>query len=309
MALESPYYSYVPTRWVTILVLVLFTVSTVIHIGQAAHYRTWWLFTTLVVAGLAEIAGWGARVHSSIQPANYAAYLILMISTSLAPTFIVAANLIILGRIITQVGTHYSRIPPRLYAIIFCSADAITLAIQGAGCGMSMSGAAQSDLVTANHGARIMLSGICIQLGIMFVYAFFALEFFVRYARDLPVRRLETQTLESLKSPKARMTPNLQMMTRVLILSTILLLTRNIYRVIEFKNGWSGKIISTEFYFNVFDGAMIILAMYVMNLVHPGHFLEPEQSLPYGDASWLEIKDEYSSKSSMGSFFTHATLR
>lgn len=29
--------------------------------------------------------------------------------------------------------------------------DAITLAIQGAGCGMSMSGAAQSDLVTANH--------------------------------------------------------------------------------------------------------------------------------------------------------------
>jgi hypothetical protein len=28
MALESPYYNYVPTRWVTVLLLGLFTVST-----------------------------------------------------------------------------------------------------------------------------------------------------------------------------------------------------------------------------------------------------------------------------------------
>jgi RTA1 like protein len=37
-----------------------------------------------------------------------------MITTSLAPTFIVAANFIILGHIIRRVGPQYSRIPPKM---------------------------------------------------------------------------------------------------------------------------------------------------------------------------------------------------
>jgi hypothetical protein len=44
---------------------------------------------------------------------------------------------------------------------------------------------------------------------------------------------------------------------------------------------------------DVLDGAMIVLAIYVMNIVHPGLFLEKVQTFPvYGDTSWIDFEDE-----------------
>jgi hypothetical protein len=68
------------------------------------------------------------------------------------------------------------------------------------------------------------------------------------------------------------------------------------YRVVEFANGWTGKVISTQWVFSawsffsflfpnlivivvyadVFDGTMIVLAMYTLNLFHPGIYLRGE---------------------------------
>jgi hypothetical protein len=74
---------------------------------------------------------------------------------------------------------------------------------------------------------------------------------------------------------------------------------RTIYRVIEFADGWNGKVNSTQWLFSkswssfaapspalgvvqkyklmthaaVFDGIMITLAMYTLNIFHPGIFL------------------------------------
>jgi hypothetical protein len=67
-----------------------------------------------------------------------------------------------------------------------------------------------------------------------------------------------------------------------------------VYRTIELADGWNGRIISTEVYFSalnpissrrkivilskldVLDGAMVTMAMYALNIAHPG-FLLPEQ--------------------------------
>lgn len=51
---------------------------------------------------------------------------------------------------------------------------------------------------------------------------------------------------------------------------TILLLIRSIYRTIELSDGWTGTIISTQWLLNAFDGAMIVLATFTLNLLHPG---------------------------------------
>jgi hypothetical protein len=68
---------------------------------------------------------------------------------------------------------------------------------------------------------------------------------------------------------------------------------RAIYRTVELADGWNGKIISTQILFSTFlsrlfvnrahgkrffflvvlDGAMITLAMYTMNIAHPGLLL------------------------------------
>lgn len=59
----------------------------------------------------------------------------------------------------------------------------------------------------------------------------------------------------------------------------------SIYHIIELSTGWHGRIIQTEVYFNVLDGAMVILAIFTMNFAHPGRLLgtpRPEQRPKYG---------------------------
>jgi hypothetical protein len=43
---------------------------------------------------------------------------------------------------------------------------------------------------------------------------------------------------------------------------------------IALRNLWSLSLIGD--YADVFDGAMIVLAMYILNLVHPGTYLQDE---------------------------------
>jgi hypothetical protein len=44
--------------------------------GQAARYRLWWLFPTMVIAGTTEVAGWAARLYSSFKPLSFTPYLL-----------------------------------------------------------------------------------------------------------------------------------------------------------------------------------------------------------------------------------------
>jgi len=53
----------------------------------------------------------------------------------------------------------------------------------------------------------------------------------------------------------------------------ICLLIRSTYRMIELAGGWNGRVISTQWLFNVFDGSMIALAIFTLNLFHPGMLL------------------------------------
>lgn len=45
------------------------------------------------------------------------------------------------------------------------------------------------------------------------------------------------------------------------------------YRTIELVDGWEGRIIKNELYFNVMDGAMIVASMFCLNIFHPGRLL------------------------------------
>jgi hypothetical protein len=51
--------------------------------------------------------------------------------------------------------------------------------------------------------------------------------------------------------------------------STMCILTRNLYRAVELAQGWKGYLITHEVYFDVLDGSLMVLATVVFNLVHP----------------------------------------
>jgi len=57
---------------------------------------------------------------------------------------------------------------------------------------------------------------------------------------------------------------------------------RSIYRTIELADGWNGRIITTEWYFNVFDATPIVLAMVAINIFHPGRLISPPSATSEG---------------------------
>ncbi|KAI0051445.1 RTA1-domain-containing protein [Auriscalpium vulgare] len=267
-------YHYVPTEWVTIVFVVLFSISTIIHLGQMIRWRLWWLLPTVVLCGLLEIAGWSGRLWSSLNVDLRSPFMLQIVATIIAPTPLVAANFVLLGRIIRRLGPRYSRLGPKLYTTIFLTCDIIALIVQGGGGGIA-SGNSDSD---ARVGGNIMLGGIIFQLVAIICYAALAAEFLLRYVKDRPFERHNAPD-----QPRGRTDKHMKILLGGMSLMTLFILIRSVYRTIELADGWNGKVISTQVLFNVFDGAMVTLAMYTLNICHPGCLLHPEEQ--FQDAS------------------------
>ncbi|KAI0282480.1 RTA1-like protein [Russula aff. rugulosa BPL654] len=266
-------YNYIPTQWICITFLTLFGVSTFFHIVQAIHSRFWWLFPSAIFCGVLELAGWGGRLWSSHNPFIETPYIIQAVNLVVAPTPLVAANFILLGRIVRRLGPQYSRLTPRRYTIIFVSSDVIALLVQAMGAGIAGGSTSSGSQSQAHLGADIALGGIVFQLISIMAYCALAAEFLVRYTHDQPVRRSAPVQGEVLRG---RTDKRLHRMLQAMIIMTIFIVIRTIYRVVEFADGWNGKVISTQWVFNVFDGIMIVLAMYTLNIFHPGIYLRGE---------------------------------
>lgn len=185
----------------------------------------------------------------------------------IAPTPLVAANFIILGRIIRRLGPQYSRLTPRRYTVVFVSCDIISLLVQAIG--GSVASGTTSSVSQVNLGSHIALGGTIFQLVAIAVYCALAAEFLSRYARDRPVRLAQVPG----EVTRGVLDRSLKRMLYAMSAMSIFILIRTIYRVVEFVGGWNGKVNTTQWLFLVFDGIMITLAMLTLNIFHPGVFL------------------------------------
>jgi len=260
-------FGYVPTEWVCFIFLSLFGISTFLHIVQAVRFRLWWLIPSTIFCGFLELVGWSGRLWSSKDPALKMPFVIGVTSLIIAPTFLVAANFIILGRIIRRLGPQYSRLTPRRYMIIFVSCDIISLQVQAMGGVLASS--SQSSQSRIHLGSHIALGGTLLQLLAVLAYCALAAEFISRYSRDRPVRLAQVPS----EATRGVTDQALKRMLYALTAMTVFIVTRTLYRVVEFMGGRNGKVYTTEWYFLVFDGTMIALAMLTLNAFHPGVFL------------------------------------
>ncbi|KAF7317508.1 hypothetical protein MKEN_00837300 [Mycena kentingensis (nom. inval.)] len=268
-------YGYIPTEAVAIVFLVLFGISTALHTAQAAYYRVWWLFPTAVLCGLGELIGWGARLWSAINNNADMAFTIQISTTIIAPTPLLAAFFVIFARVVNQLGPHYSLIPGKYYGWIFVPCDMIALVVQGVGGGIAS--AADDNLEQANRGAKIMLGGIGFQFAVLVIFSVLLADFIVRVVRDAPWRAPVAGPGSEDVGKTTGMTRRTALVLGALAFSTTALFIRSVYRTIELNDGWLGRIIHTQVYFNVLDGAMVVLAIFTWNFVHPGVFLFPRK--------------------------------
>ncbi|KAH9057688.1 RTA1-domain-containing protein [Lactarius vividus] len=263
-------FGYVPTEWVCITFLAIFGISTFLHTVQAFYSRFWWLIPSAILCGFLELTGWSGRLWSSQNPFLDKPYIMQAVTLIIAPTPLVAANFILLGRIIRRLGPQYSRLTPRRYTIVFVSCDIISLVVQAIG--GSVASGTQTSTSQVNLGSNIALGGTVFQLVAIIVYCSCAAEFLTRYAYDRPIRSTGEATRGVMGRPLKRMLYAMSVMTAFIVVRTI-------YRVIEFVDGWNGKVNTTQWYFVVFDGIMIALAMLTLNAFHPGVYLRTSDYL------------------------------
>ncbi|KAF8317965.1 RTA1-like protein [Clavulina sp. PMI_390] len=285
-------YGYNPTLYVCALFVALFSLSTLVHLIQALWKRKWYLLPTVVIGGCGEIIGWSARLWSAKNVCNGTPFLMQISTTIISPTFLAAANFIVLGTIIKNTGPQYSRLAPNRYAIIFVGIDILALLVQAIGGGMASVAVTKSNSkADPNKGGHVMLVGIIIQLVEIFVYTALAADFFRNYAARRAVKdhSAKDKSAHNTADEKGQdelvengdvttvnggeMDTKTRWMSYGLVFSTVCLFIRAIYRTIELSNGWEGRIIHTQIYFNVLDGAMIVLSMYTINFLHPGFLL------------------------------------
>jgi len=61
---------------------------------------------------------------------------------------------------------------------------------------------------------------------------------------------------------------------RALLLNTLFILTHLSYRIAELSTGFGGKIMTTEVYFNVLNGTMVLLTMATLNILFSQSFTD-----------------------------------
>ncbi|KAF8326222.1 RTA1 like protein-domain-containing protein [Cantharellus anzutake] len=226
MSVEPSYtpYGYAPTLWICTLFLALFSLSTIIHLGQALWCRRWYLILTLVLGGIGEIIGWSGRLWSAKNVSSYTAFLVQISTRIFSLTFLSAENFIVLGEIVNRLGPQYSLISARAYAFIFLSVDLVALV--GLGGGIA---SATADFINGdpNIGGHIML--------------------FDAFHWSTPSSMPSEKNPEAMSGREyASLTPRIASMLCGLGINSVLLLIRAVYRTIELSNGWDGSIIQTE---------------------------------------------------------------
>ncbi|KAI0692777.1 RTA1 like protein-domain-containing protein [Cytidiella melzeri] len=266
-------YSYVPIRGVCIMFVVLFGLSTLVHAIEALKYRLWWLIPTAFLSGAGEVIGWSGRLWSTYNLPAQTPFMMQIVCTIIAPTPLLAAVFITFSRLTQVLGIRYSRLTPRWYSRIFLTCDIIALVIQGAGGGIA-AGATTTAGANSRQGGNIMLAGIVCQLVAQLVFVSFAAEFFYRFVHDQPIlRKGDGPDATSTAKRRHLWNGSLKLMSLGLAITTGFLIIRSIYRTVELGDGWTGRVVRTQVYFNVFDGAMVLIAMYAFNLFHPGFLL------------------------------------
>ncbi|KAL2868252.1 RTA1 domain-containing protein [Aspergillus lucknowensis] len=251
----SPY-GYNPSLAAGVVFLVVFGFTMIGHIAQMVWKRTWWT-AVFWVGSLTELIGWAGRTWSAECPYNTNAFLMQITTLIIAPTFYTAGVYILLGRFIQILGRESSVLSPKVYLWIFVTCDIISLVVQAIG-GAMASSAASKENGNTTPGTNIMVAGIIFQMA--------SITIFVLCAADFVRRTLRRNLLQS-------MTGSIVPLLGAMIFSVICIYIRSIYRTIELLEGWSGYLITTERFFYALDGAMMVLAVAVFNILHPGWFL------------------------------------
>lgn len=269
---------YRPSLAANAAFLALFTLSTILHAAHGTMTRKPYFTTAMILGCVAEVVGYIGRLMSWHDPFSLNGFLIGICCITLAPAFFAAAIYFTLGDIVSHISIDASRVKPRTYALIFIPCDCVSLILQGTGGGLASSASEDNeDVTTPTH---IMVAGLAFQTATMAAFIALCLDYVWRVYQSRKTRTTPIQFPVS----RLRMTAFASFFS----LAILFIFIRTVYRVIELAGGWTSKLYRTQTDFIVLEGVMIVLAVYCLNIGHPGNLGKGEVLPPSSHGKTLE---------------------
>ena len=266
------YFNFYPSLALSIVGLVLFAIAALTVLAMTIKTRQWYMVIASIV-GFMEMGGYACRIKM-LQATVYGAYVAMQCLLIIPPSFLALVNYITLGKVVNLVKMRYPdrRLPvkPKLVIWGFFAMEITALACQGAGAGLSVSTKGVSNI---NSGRILLLIGLVALVVLILCYLTTAI-----YVNLSPRYAIKSS-------------PSMRKLFPVLYTCTSLLLIRNIFRLIEFGQGFEGAIASQEKFFYGFDALMIIIILAINTIFHFGLYLKayPSELKEGGLPSSVEV--------------------
>lgn len=222
------------------------------------HYRCFKLTGLLPFACLFLVAGFATRAYGAIQPDDAQVYTASTLLLYMAPPLLQLVNIQILGRIFHFVP-YFAPMHPTRILVTFTTLTATVELMTTVGIAYISNTAVPEKMI--DMGATLTKASLAVQLLVTVVF-FILAGIFHHCCRS-----------GCIDSPKA-MRP-----LYTCYASTIILLVRTIYRMVE-HFGTSPSQVRDERFFYIFDATPLLLSSLVWNLMHPLRYL-PESDVIY----------------------------
>ncbi|RBR24086.1 uncharacterized protein FIESC28_03199 [Fusarium coffeatum] len=221
-------------------------------------YRAWF-FIVVVVGSAVEVAAYNLRIHSVQNQSEITPFVMTLTYTVLAPVLIAAGNYLLISRLILAVlplSRHrILKIPGRRLTPIFVGCDIVAFLVQGSGSGIASSDNWKGEM--ERIGVKVLIAGLSFQLVAFTLFLCVFRRFHVLAGR---------MAVDS--APKGW-----QKVVLAVYISSILIMTRCIFRVIEFAGGRDSYAFSHEWLFWVFESLPMVGAIGIFCIYHPSKYL------------------------------------
>ncbi|KAL5529008.1 hypothetical protein ACEPAG_4982 [Sanghuangporus baumii] len=246
--------NYVPSKTPAIAAGAVYAVLTALLFIRLFRWKAWWGLC-LPIGTLCFSVGFFIRYASAADTSNLGTFVITQILIVISPAAFLAFNYIVYGRLIRMFATgrnRYSLIRPEIVAKTFIISDVVTFCVQGGGGGLQ----AQDD--TANLGRIILLIGIIVQALSYVVFYFILIHSHRMFSRD--------DKFDEYNFPWR--------LVHVLHFSSVFIIIRCAYRVVELAQGNNGYLLTHEIFFYMLDTIPLFFATAIYVFFWPGKMID-----------------------------------
>ncbi|KAI1175326.1 RTA1 like protein-domain-containing protein [Nemania sp. FL0916] len=262
---EGSIWFYAPNKGAAIFFTIAFAVTGLLHFWQAIHYHSWRLTGLYVFSSSLFIGGFIARILGAFDYKNIIKYIVSLVLTYAAPPLYELGNYYMLGRVLYFVP-YCSPIHPGRVLTTFAAISSIVEVLNGIGASYVANRTRPESIQEV--GRSLLKAALLLQLAV--AAAFIALA-------TLFLQRCRKHGINNTKVNQPLLT---------LYISTSIIVVRTIYRTVEyfeissvnfyqpgFDPSSQSPILREEWFFYVFEAALMLINSVLINVRHPRRWL------------------------------------